>query len=106
VTRPDDLARLIARVEAATGPSYALDGDISRVAGLPPERVPKAYSASLDAAMTLVPAGKYWSLMRDGLRDRYLALVDGFSAAAATPALALCAASLRARLTKEKNDER
>jgi hypothetical protein len=60
------------------------------------------YTASLDAAMTLVPRGYVWA---GGIDDKFqplmaVALPDaeepsGFSEAA-TPALALCAASLRA----------
>jgi len=75
---------LIARLEAATGPDRELDAEIYRTAvGLgmyetivhrfgdffvrnypgPPEpeyrRLPR-YTASLDAAMTLVPADAYW----------------------------------------------
>lgn len=57
------------------------------------------YTASLDAAMTLVPEGYEWSARWGELPDRTwagIAGVQGVNTAAATPALALCAAALRA----------
>lgn len=69
-------------------------------------RVPR-YTASLDAAMTLVPAGQDWMVDNfDGLAARmcsasvFNAKADDFGAFAATPALALCAAALRALAAK------
>lgn len=62
-----------------------------------------AYTASLDAAMTLVPKGLTWDLSTDFVpchagiyngRDDDEGL-PAFSGDAATPALALCAAALR-----------
>ncbi|EQB09737.1 hypothetical protein [Novosphingobium lindaniclasticum] len=77
------------------------------------------YSASLDAAMTLVPAGclhmtrTIWDAAGKpvGLAriDKYegsgaaMMWADGFDAVAATPALALCAAVLRARAAEVAN---
>ena len=66
----------------------------------------REYTASLDAAMTLVPEGRDWMLDNfDGPHDRRCsssvfnrpgALYEDFEAFAATPALALTAAALRA----------
>jgi hypothetical protein len=64
------------------------------------------FTASLDAAMTLVPEGWHWSVVSDDCaavfkrteRKLYAALHD---ATAITPALALCAAALRARAAQE-----
>jgi hypothetical protein len=103
----EELLALAERVEKATGPDMKLDAEIFRDLGIVPDRGDVGYphyryTASLDAAMTLVP-------------DRYDAHLyccgDGEASAivttrktvgqprlfAATPALALCAAALRAR---------
>ena len=62
-----------------------------------------AFTASLDAAMSLVPSGWDWSLNGEGNPKSYVAELwvyfgDGEAIAkAATPALALTAACLRAR---------
>jgi hypothetical protein len=66
-----------------------------------------AYTASLDAAMTLVPEGASWSLT-SALEDEppcatVLTMESTEHGLAATPALALCAAALRARA--EAGDE-
>lgn len=72
----------------------------------------KPYTASLDAAMTLVPNGWAWMAGCDP-GDGYFAtlmptdesgiVAHGVNCNAATPALALCAAALRARA--EAGDE-
>ncbi len=67
------------------------------------------YTTSLDAAVTLVPEGFYWSLDYDccarvfGPEDKSGNVPVGYSdeADAATPALALCAAALKARAAME-----
>ena len=59
------------------------------------------YTASLDAAMTLVPEGMKWSVSTFRPK-RATAQVSNRCRIAATPALALCAAALRAR--KENSD--
>jgi hypothetical protein len=65
-------------------------------------REPLDYTASLDAAMTLVPDGWHFSLHANG-GDLSRAAVYGFAPKpddwcyGATPAVALCAAALRAR---------
>lgn len=133
----EELLKLAERVEALSGPDREVeariwcalngkkyvghwreyDGPNTRVEYIePPKRTPLAsstvalrWTASLDAAMTLVPKGWAWSVL-----DRR---TTGYSKPngqcwtkedrstlhgdAATPALALCAAALRA-LAKEK----
>lgn len=104
----DTLLALAARVEAAAGADRALDRAIA-MAAMPPERrgmyVRRHYTASLDAAETLVPAGWTGMVHLDGkaglYRDDREPTIDG---SAATPALALTAAALRAR-AEEARDE-
>lgn len=113
------LEDLIARLEAATGLDRDLDRMISHhvVYAPQPERhlelslrdkwdVPK-YTASLDAAATLVPDGYWWTCGHckreehascgpdDGSDERDEEGVrEGFGA---TPAIALCISALKAR---------
>lgn len=107
------LQDLITELEAATVPSFVLDGRIQHV--LTPGRddmMPPAYSASVDAAMRLAV-----NTFDDGAIDIEVArrTVGGKShgrveicgptidvrAKAATPALALCLAICRAKLAQE-----
>ena len=128
---------LAERVEALTGPCREMDAAVFQAIGAPVPfkfanklialeyndvenayfarvsddmRVrysPPAYTASLDAAMTLVPERTPWSVCypanNDGSRSCHgvptkpTADVLGRFGHAATPALALCAAALRAR---------
>lgn len=115
-----DLADLIARVEAATGPARVLDRILFETLGTPSrERLGRGhapeFTASVDAALALIeralPLG-YPSLYRNYLPERYdgeakewscdLSIVGGsapynvFEAEAHTPALALIAALLKA----------
>lgn len=104
----DELLALAERVMALTGPDREADARIAGKAYAP------AYTASIDAAMTLVPEGWNWMAgeRNQGLCRAYVendkpAFV-GFSSqknpkriwhevTAATPALALTAAALLAR---------
>jgi hypothetical protein len=107
---------LIAALEAATGPSYALDEAVAvwhyNDLGADGRKViavaqPRCYTASIDAAMTLVPDGSYWNILTEGDGDGFLAAVvtrQGADAGeplswmkAPTPAIALCIAALRTR---------
>lgn len=114
---------LIAKLEVASGPDRDLDCEIAcLVLGYitVPERPwlfydpadkwhrsrkPPQYTASIDAALTLVPEGCLWKVAcagddRPGLFDALAMPIKGpdlFAQGAATPALALCIASLRAR---------
>jgi hypothetical protein len=126
------LLELAERCEAATGPDREIDEAIVLTAlgwkradykrggstirawdngEYRQERTPDFYTASLDAAMQLVPEGFDWAIGYDGLaaddlpcgnwawcRNEYQPhdYADDLIVAA-TPALALCAAALRAR---------
>lgn len=126
----DTLAALVERVEKATGPDRCIDAGV--FAALHPElrrlprepnafigpdewiKTPPFYTASLDAAVSLVPEGKFWiagyGRMRRGepLGGATIYYGKGLAigtmiaeAEAATPALALVAAALRARMESE-----
>lgn len=127
-----DLLRLADLVEKATGPDRELDaaiymllnphmkpvtGSVGRfydpqkttmlgaqkyhIAG-GATAVGKSYTASLDAAMTLVPEG-WFKLHPDSLKGWAALGIVGPWSHAATPALALCAAALRARAHSTKD---
>lgn len=137
-----DLIALAARAEQAQGPDRALDADITlavnpELGAAPWERItypsggasvfadrsdpdnlnvvsPPRFTASLDAALTLVPEGWTFTVHSGDDRGPPVAYcvpnmgrlpwphwVDDINAA--TPALALCAAALRAR-AEEGND--
>ncbi len=105
----EEMLALAGRVEQANGPERELDFDIAD-AVLGPIKPPyrrgycEKYTASLDAAMTLVPQGQDWYVTSiRPLTGRFAGAIYKGSepsmdyAEAATPALALCAAALRAR---------
>lgn len=98
------LLALAARCEAASGPDRTIDNAIADACGLrspsDPAGWPPCYTAGLDCALSLVPGGWRWEVGVDG--EAYAdaespagAGCDGTEAV--TPALALCAAALRAR---------
>ena len=109
---------LIERLEKATEGSDALDAAIHRavtgevvIEGPPfnmpvvmrggnPVAIPRR-SCSLDAALTLVPEGREWSVMLDDLGYRAVVYdannAQGEVFEGATPALALTIAALKAR---------
>lgn len=106
---PGDLRALADRVEQATGPDRELDVDIEHARGWPDAQWTsdaRRYTASLDAAVTLVPTGasptfgqnvhhRYWGASINRLTP------DGEVESVAwgqahQPALALTAAALRA----------
>lgn len=125
-----DRADLIAALEKAEGPSRKLDALIHQsVAPALADAIPDddgwlvggnhaqptkapAYTASLDAALTLVPEGMVWTVFTCdppetdalfgalvGQRPSYGPLsMNRYRGSAATPALALCIAALRAAL--------
>lgn len=109
---------LIARLEAAEGPDRELDAEIENLLaggsdrdleyivsnGVEDTTAPPRYTASIDAALTLVPEGWTWGIMHcAGAPPEvcfYRAVCGVYSsivAVAATPALALCIAALKAR---------
>lgn len=131
MTNRDELLALAERCEAATGPDRNLDEAIARSVNWCPPKVNAAsweahrdakpnywftdsfgmpaYTASLDAAMTLVANENTWSVTtcgHEGLPRACVTLcaedyaVDHV-ADAVTPALALTAACLRARADME-----
>lgn len=102
------LLELAERCEAATGPSYVLDLEIAEVIAPTELAWQPPFTASLDAALMLVPEGWTGIVPITGGDDAWLwqerALAGtGHRCRAATPALALCAAALRARHEMEKN---
>jgi len=113
------LLALAERCEHTAGPDRELDSAIAAGLGwpdgrysppiLPFERVrlPRHYTASLDAALTLVPEGCGYQIIsgfdEGGLTHAsvYVPEIDnGERGDSATAALALCAAALRARYVK------
>lgn len=132
-TMPADAAeivRLAERVEQATGPDRQLDYAIGAITGV--NKVPAdlwpvmmagsksdlmvpIYTASLDAAMTLVPEDGFWELnahscakvtvdVRYGSGADWWFEQETFEANAATHALALTAAALRARAAQHDHE--
>jgi hypothetical protein len=100
------MKELIGRLKAATGPDRKLDEAIDEYAvtllGLPPRVVPPPYTASIDAALTLVPDGEDWHMQSHASVAACWASVGRFTRGPmlwkhATPAIALCIAALRAR---------
>lgn len=130
------LLELAVRCEAATGPDRQTECDI--FTALNPEWLPHKtdlgtfvndkslrdtpylsrntklaprYTASLDAALTLVPVGVAWCLYSDssieyGPEPEAGCMLNGYGLDAATPALALCAAALRARASQNGEQEK
>lgn len=115
MTKRDELLALAERCEKASEGSSTLDGLIAHAAGYRvgdddsitapngnrADAIP-GFTTSLDAAMTLVPTGHDWSLFFDNgsaLAGCMPSSEDGCDLTdvpGATPALALCAAALRA----------
>jgi hypothetical protein len=100
------LAELAALCEAATAPDREMDAVIHFVIkdgiGVGYASDAPAFTASLDAALTLVPEGDSWTLSRlgDGLfwcSTSFPDEADNFVCTAKTPAMALAGAALRAR---------
>ena len=113
--------KLSDQVEAAAGPDRELDALIAEaINGHPPPRSGggqnaltgkwyepnepycPAYSASIDAALTLVPEECLWNLKMEYTEGRGLVRMwypnsNSTYQSLHTPALALCAAALRAR---------
>ncbi|RVT93738.1 hypothetical protein [Sphingomonas crocodyli] len=110
---PDDLMALAERVEGLSGPDREVDADVALTQGwhecngdnwIGPrgEIVVPHYTASLDVAMTLVPEPRKWSITAGHYGDWQACVwaIDDFQLdwhSAATPALALTSAALKAR---------
>lgn len=100
---------LIAALELATVPDRELDAEIDQLAYengwrseriMTPDRTPP-YTASIDAALTLVPDDMGWMVTWVGARVWHhlegFALNDGIEVSHKIPAIALCIAALKAR---------
>jgi hypothetical protein len=104
MSKDDSLRDLIERVEKAEGPAFVLDCNVGRV--LRPDRDSwPAYTASVDAALSLMPAGRRMSVQqRRSYEPIWVSfMVDGSTeydatGRAKTLALAITAASLRAHM--------
>jgi hypothetical protein len=110
----EELIALAERVEAASGPDRELDAAINTALRLGSDwsrGTPEAsrvwalhFTASLDAAMTLVPEPQSFTISHCGNTCARVQIIGGdpcsndpeFDGDAASPALALAAASLRA----------
>ena len=121
MTDRETLLSLARRCERATGPDRPISWDVWEAVGKPViddwsrNGTAPAYTDSLDQAMTLVPEG--WEPIIDCRRKIEVQLetiaVDPETldprkvyATGATPALALCAASLRALATLDLDGEK
>lgn len=115
----DTLAALIERVETTAGPDRDIDFAVAAAVGWPDSphshQHARRYTEHLDAAVSLVPEGKFWMVGYGRMRrneplggatiyyGKGLAIGTMIAEAeAATPALALCAAALRARMESER----
>lgn len=106
------MKELIERLEKAEGPDRNLDAmihwQIKNGVGVGAAQDAPHYTASLDAAMTLVPSGYQWDMTAYGSGAH--ASVGGtkkFGTAhdAKTPALALCIAALHSRSVEPAKTE-
>lgn len=89
---------LIERLEKATGSDRELDAEImmARYAGGKwPSGQVRRYTDTIDCALKLVPEG-WRSLRFERTRSTYGCFLDGIDTNAATPAIALCIAALKA----------
>ena len=89
-----DLMELASRVEAGEA-SFALDTEIAYAINHPLEGLAKPYTASLDAAMSLVPEEAFWKIENHPMYG-FCGTVDDEQAFACTGPLTLAAAALRA----------
>lgn len=97
------MKELIERIEKAQAPNLALEWEIHLavhgIEGAGMYGKHPNYTASLDKALSLVPAKNGWNLQ--GNTDVFCAVVAGhYSKTCRTPALALCAAALKARAAR------
>lgn len=111
-----ELEELAARCEAAEGANFELEqriGEAIGLLGIGEGKVAPAYTTSLDAALMLVPPGWFIGKLSENsdrsrafvsLHGKVTPIADG---AGTTPALALCAAALRAQASalREPGDE-
>lgn len=111
------MEKLIAALEAATESSFELNAAIARLdfyreahGDLADNEVPD-FCASIDAALTLVPANHDWSLHADNgeaIAGCMPSNEDGCDVAdchGATPAIAICIAALKARTSISSKEQ-
>lgn len=106
------LDEVIKKLEAAPGPDRTLDEEIWRSHGGSPYSYTPTYTASIDAAIRLVPSGWDWQVYSNaedspgnGFFIGPFALCEdlkhdarrGAGGGGATPALALCVAALKSK---------
>lgn len=103
-----DLARRCEELEPDWGEIVRLNEDIHAITSDPKTVVPPDYCRSLDAAMSLVPEGASYDLRTSQTSSGALAMIHParmrptVTVRAATPALAFCAAALRAQAEAEQ----
>ena len=106
ISDPHDIPALIAALEAAAVGSQALDYEIARLVGWEPtacdmacgDDEPPEFSVNMHAALTLVPDAetvRVWLTI--GAPGAWASIDPSVPHKAATPALAMCCAALRAR---------
>ena len=107
------LLALASRVEVATGADSGLDSEIHHAilngVGVGSYGAQPVYTSSLDAAMSLVPSGCFGAQVSShtdctGGATCWDSRGNPYSVNAATPALALTAACLRARAMLEQDN--
>jgi hypothetical protein len=99
MTKADELNALADRCEREE-PSHNLNCSIGCAVDAEPGVMPPAYTTSLDAAVTLVPEGWNWGVWSNGCAMTWSDIPSTHVQANRRnlpPALALCAAALRAR---------
>jgi hypothetical protein len=105
-----EIKSLIERIEKSEGAAFALDKEIHlAIHGMAANgQIPPAYTAQIERALALLPEGAAWAVTNckggipenaDFSASSAAISVNGgeYRANAATPALALCAAALKAR---------
>lgn len=97
---PNELDELARRCEAAEEPDKFLGREILLACGrgyVSPMFHRDNPTASIDAALTLVPEPGRWGMTADPAHGAVVYVNESNRGEAATPALALCAAALRAQ---------
>lgn len=104
----DRMIELLEKLGKAPGPNFALEREIMwAIKNVPPHQQsphdrPPNYTASIDAALELLPSPRwFWRIdSHDPAAWVYLNIQDAFKGEGATPAISLCIASLKARASR------
>lgn len=91
-----DINALVDKLIAAKAPSGLLDEEIAGVVGWDPDVAIPRWTASVEAAIALVPGDPTYSIFWQSPLAA-CSVGDSGPSLAATPALAMCMAALRAR---------